>query len=288
MKSLINYGEIHYGDVPNRPNQIGIIIPGPRGKLLATLYTSGGKGPHPLILLFHGIPGNEQNLDIAQALRREGFHVLTFHYSGSWGSDGEYSLKNNLEDAETVLDFILKDKYYGIDRSRIYAIGHSLGGFVCGQLSAKRKEIAACAMLMPCDIGSFFRIKEEDTEAGGSLYEILEESALWLRGAKAELFLEEIKHNYSIFPLEAVAWQLAKKPVLCVEALLDIHTPPKHHCHPLEKGILAAGGTQLRVHALQTDHCASDYRLELIRIVTDYFWEVTSEKELTLSQKEIV
>lgn len=283
MKSLINYGELHYGDVPNRPNQIGIIIPGSRGKLLATLYTPGGKGPHPLVLLFHGIPGNEQNLDVAQGLRRDGFHVLTFHYSGSWGSDGEYSLKNNLEDGETVLDFMLKDETYDIDRNRIYAIGHSLGGFVCGQLSAKRKEIAACALLMPCDIGRYFRIKEEDAVAGKSLYHILEESALWLRGAKVELFMEEIKENSSMFPLETVAQQLAKKPVLCVEASLDIHTPPKFHCRPLEERILAEGGTQLKVYSLQTDHCAADYRLELIRIVIDYFWDVTSEKRVCLA-----
>ncbi|HBF65153.1 MAG TPA: hypothetical protein DDW34_04665 [Clostridium sp.] len=137
---------------------------------------------------------------------------------------------------------------------------------------------------MPCDIGRFFRIKEEDGAASESLYQILEESTLWLRGAKVELFLEEIKQNRSIFPLETLAWQLAKKPVLCVEALLDTQTPPKHHCYPLEKGILSTGGTQLRVHALQTDHCAADYRLELIRIVTDYFWEVSSEKELSLSK----
>lgn len=269
-----NFKELHYGNEPNRPSQFGIIIPGRRGKLLATLYTSGGEGPHPLILLFHGIPGNEQNLDVAQALRRVGFHVLTFHYSGCWGSDGNYSLKNNLEDAERVLDFMLQDKSFGVDKNRIYAIGHSLGGFVCGQLSAKRKEIEACALLMPCDIGRFFQMKQEYPMAAQSLYHILEESSGWLRGVSVELFLKEIQENSTNFPLESVANELAKKPVLCVEALLDTHTPPSCHCHPFEKGILGAGGRQLEIHRLETDHCAADYRLELIRIVTDYFKDV--------------
>jgi Predicted hydrolase of the alpha/beta superfamily len=280
MKNINNFDEIHYGDGSNRPDQFGIIIPGSRGKLLATLYTSGGKGLHPLILLFHGMPGNEQNIDIAQALRREGFHVLTFHYSGSWGSDGNYSLKHNLEDAETVLDFMLADESYGIDQKRIYAIGHSLGGFVCGQLSAKRKEITACALLMPCDIGRFYQIKEEDFSAAQNLYHILEESSKWLKGASLELFLQEILENSSIFPLETVAYPLAEKPVLCIEASLDTHTPPRYHCSPLEKGILAAGGRQLKIHTLQTDHCAADYRLELILIVTGFFEKLLSEKEI--------
>lgn len=280
MKNLNKFDEIHYGDEPNRPNQFGIIIPGSRGKLLATLYTTGGNGLHPLILLFHGMPGNEQNIDVAQALRREGFHVLTFHYSGSWGSDGNYSLRNNLEDAETVLDFMLAVESYGIDQKRIYAIGHSLGGFVCGQLSAKRKEITACALLMPCDIGRFYQIKEEDYTAAQNLQHILEESSKWLEGASLELFLQEIQENSSTFPLEKVARPLAEKPVLCIEASLDTHTPPSYHCRPLEKEILAAGGRQLKIHTLQTDHSAADYRLELIRIVTGFFAEVLSKKEV--------
>ncbi len=283
MKCLINYGEIHYGNVPHRPDQHGIIIPGARGRLLATLYTAGGNGEHPLILLFHGIPGNEQNLDLAQALRRDGFHVLTFHYSGSWGSDGEYGLKHNLEDAETVLEYMLQTDGFDVDKDRIYAIGHSLGGFVCGQLSAKRKEIKACALLMPCDIGRYDKIQEENSFAGKSMSTILQESTHWLRGASIASFLKEIQENQSTFPLETIAKELAEKPVLCVEASLDRHTPPSSHCHPFERQILAAGGTQLTVHSLKTDHSASDYRIELICIVTDFFAEMLSEKDLGYS-----
>lgn len=73
-----------------RPDCHGILIPGRRGRLLSVLYTAGGRGLHPTVLLLHGIPGCEKNMDLAQYLRRMGFHVLIFHYSGSWGSDGDY------------------------------------------------------------------------------------------------------------------------------------------------------------------------------------------------------
>ena len=62
-----NAKETHFGACCSRPDLYGIIIPGKHGKLLATLYTAGGEGPHPTILLLHGIPGSEQNLDLAQA-----------------------------------------------------------------------------------------------------------------------------------------------------------------------------------------------------------------------------
>ena len=124
----LQYRETHYGDCPHRPDIHSILIPGKRGRLLSVLYTAEGAGAHPTVLLLHGIPGCEQNFDLAQAPRRAGFHVMTFHYSGSWGSDGDYSLRNDLEDANTVLDFILTDKTYGFDKEQLYAVGHSLGG----------------------------------------------------------------------------------------------------------------------------------------------------------------
>jgi pimeloyl-ACP methyl ester carboxylesterase len=54
----------------------------------ALFYLAGGPGPHPTIVLLHGFPGNEQNLDLAQSIRRAGWNVLTLHYRGAWGSPG--------------------------------------------------------------------------------------------------------------------------------------------------------------------------------------------------------
>lgn len=74
--------EQHISDNTYKPTMHGIQIQGKRGRLFAVLYTAGGKRLHPTVLLMNGIPGNEQNLDLAQELRRNGFHVMTFHYSG--------------------------------------------------------------------------------------------------------------------------------------------------------------------------------------------------------------
>lgn len=81
-------------------------------------------------ILLNGIPGCERNLDLAQALRWAGFHVMTFHYSGSWGSDGDYSLTHDLEDADTVLDFILQNKAMGSIRNIFTRWATAWGGCV--------------------------------------------------------------------------------------------------------------------------------------------------------------
>ena len=58
------------------------------------------------MLLLHGLPGNEQNLDLAQAVRRAGWNVLTLHYRGSWGSPGRFSLAGAGEDVDAAMAFL--------------------------------------------------------------------------------------------------------------------------------------------------------------------------------------
>ena len=262
--------EIHYGACAARPDMYGILIPGRRGRLLSVLYTAGGEGPHPTVLLLHGIPGCERNLDLAQALRRAGFHVMTFHYSGSWGSDGDYTLAHDLEDAGTVLDFILRDEQYGFDREHIYAVGHSLGGFVCGQLTARRPEVKGAALLMPCDIGRLPQIKEEDPAAYRTLCGVLDESSGWLTGTSGEALLREALDHSGEFALEAQAAALKDRPVLCVGGTLDVYTPPELCREPLAQAVRQAGGTLFRERTYPTDHFFADYRLTVAAAVTDF------------------
>ncbi len=56
------------------------------GKMYAQLYTAAGAGLHPTLLMLHGFPGNEKNLEVAQAVRRAGWNVLVPFYRGAWGS----------------------------------------------------------------------------------------------------------------------------------------------------------------------------------------------------------
>src|SRR5206468_12705463 len=65
-----------------------LLIPSHGAGMNAVLFEAAGKGPHPTVILMHGLPGNERNLDLAQAIRRAGWDVLTFTYRGAGGSGG--------------------------------------------------------------------------------------------------------------------------------------------------------------------------------------------------------
>src|SRR5215472_7545477 len=51
-------------------------IPSHGAKLYSVIYVASGAGPHPTVLLLHGFPGNEKNLDLAYSIRRAGWNVL--------------------------------------------------------------------------------------------------------------------------------------------------------------------------------------------------------------------
>jgi hypothetical protein len=47
-----------------------IHVPSGDVKINGVVYVPSGPGPHPAFVFFHGLPGNEKNLDLAQAVRR--------------------------------------------------------------------------------------------------------------------------------------------------------------------------------------------------------------------------
>ncbi|HAF40195.1 MAG TPA: alpha/beta hydrolase [Sphingobium sp.] len=130
------------------------VIPAQDGAMNAVLYTAAGAGIHPTLLLLHGFPGNEQNLDLAQAARRAGWNVLTLHYRGSWGSPGRFSFGNASEDAFAALQFLQQPSTvarYRIDTSAIVVAGHSMGGFMAADAAAAEPRVAGLFLIDPWD-----------------------------------------------------------------------------------------------------------------------------------------
>ena len=106
----------------------------------ALMLQAAGPGPHPTLLLLHGLPGNERNLDLAQAARRAGWNVLTFTYRGAWGSEGTFSIQHAVADTEAALAWLRSDvvaRDYGVDPARIVVAGHSMGGYMASHVAAQ-------------------------------------------------------------------------------------------------------------------------------------------------------
>src|SRR4029453_12265496 len=85
---------------PAHPARKEVIhVPSGGAIINGVVYTASGAGPHPTFVFFHGLPGTERNLDLAQAVRRAGWNAVFVNYRGSWGSGGSFRFAHTLEDA---------------------------------------------------------------------------------------------------------------------------------------------------------------------------------------------
>lgn len=260
--------ETPWGDKPFRPDLQGAVLEGKRGRILVTILRAGGEGLHPTVLLAHGIPGVEKNLDLAQGLRRVGFHVVTFHYSGSWNSSGDYAIDHCLEDSETVLEYIKKDKEMHFDTERLYVVGHSMGCFIAAHLAAKHPELKAAVTIAPCDMGEGMM-----SEKGrGQMRAIFESAVPWLSGTTVEALYGETEWNKENYQLSSLAGALKDTPIYVIYAKLDEECPADVHVLPWVDTVRAAGG-DIVCEEYVTDHSFSDMRNDLIEKVAKYLIE---------------
>ncbi|MES2452697.1 MAG: alpha/beta fold hydrolase [Pseudomonadota bacterium] len=220
-------------------------------------YVAAGAGPHPVVLLCHGLPGHEKNLDLAQAMRRAGWTVVTFNYRGSWGSPGSYRFANDLEDADAVLAWLrtpANATSLGIDPKRIAMVGHSLGGWVTALTAAHDPGLLGAAMISPGNIG-FLGHMPRDTAAGFFTANGLEALADTSGAIMAD---EAIAHGD--------AWDFVKAGPRLTGTNLFVLTSDDGFAPEADRlaaAVKAAGGKKLSTVHVATDHGWSDRRIRL-------------------------
>jgi pimeloyl-ACP methyl ester carboxylesterase len=220
------------------------------------VYQSQGAGVHPTIVICHGLPGNEKNLDLAQALRRAGWNAVTFNYRGSWGSPGNFRFAQNLEDARAVLAF-LRDPanatMLGVDTGHVVLAGHSMGGWVVAHTAAQDHEIIGAILISASDMG------RSGSRPPDRLLRNMADNLESLNGVTAKSMAAELRDNAPAFRMENAAAGLARIPLLAVTA--DDGLAPD--AAALAGAIEAKGGHQVTVKHFATDHSYSDRRIAL-------------------------
>lgn len=238
-------------------------IPSHGALLNGVLYTASGADPHPAVMLFHGLPGNEQNLDLAQALRRAGFTVLTMHYRGSWGSPGSFSFAHCAEDSDAAIAFLRANAAkFHLDPARIFAAGHSMGGFMAASATAHDPKIAGLVLISSANLGAIGREVRDPGRRKFWLENEFRDDIYPLAGTTADKLLDETITHTGNWDLGAWAPEIGKRPVLIITS--DDGLAP--HVAPLAK---ALGGQATQVH-FADDHSYSDHRIALETAVLDW------------------
>ena len=239
-------------------------LPSHGAMLNAVFYLAAGKGPHPTMLLLHGFPGNEQNLDLAQAVRRAGWNVLTLHYRGSWGSQGAFSFAHCAEDADTAVAFLRSPEAvakYRIDPTRIVLGGHSMGGMMAARAAADDRQVAGLVLIDAWDIAGDGRKLKAATpvEVEALKTQELANDLPPLSGTSVDQLVAELAQASPSLDLVVTAKAVLPRPML----ILGAERANGPGMRALAATAQAAGGKDVMLAVMPTDHSFSDHRLAL-------------------------
>ena len=241
-------------------NMSAFALPAEDGAMNVVMYTAAGAGLHPTLLLLHGFPGNEQNLDLAQAARRAGWNVLTLHYRGSWGSPGVFSFTHASQDAWTALQFLQQPASvakYRIDTSAIVVAGHSMGGFMAADVAAAEPRVAGLFLIDPWDPAQ--TVAALATDQGKAAWKAEVESDLPpLNGATYDGLTAEITGNGDKFDLGRRLSTFGRRPLTIVGAEKGLGAEAR-----MVAADAQGGNPGARLMVWPTDHSFSDKRIAL-------------------------
>lgn len=226
-------------------------------------YLAAGAGTHPTLIIAHGWPGNEKNLDLAQAVRRAGWNAVTFNYRGSWGSPGEFHFAQAPLDTAAVLAYLRRPAVaasLGVDPARLVLAGHSMGAWATTLVAAKDPALLGAITISLADLGLV------GGATRGQLIARAADNAETLAGTTPEIMADELIANAKANRSAAGAAGLARVPMLVLTS--DDGLAPGSNS--LVAAIKAAGGTRVTTVHVATDHSWSDSRLTLETLVIDW------------------
>jgi pimeloyl-ACP methyl ester carboxylesterase len=242
-------------DKAHPPRMEVLHIPSGGVEINGVAYLAGGAGPHPTLVLLHGLPGNEKNLDLAQAVRRAGWNVVTFNYRGSWGSPGTFSFRGNLADAKAVLAYVrapANAQTLQIDTRKLVIGGHSMGGWVTAVTAGDDPGLAGAILISSADMS------RTAAAPAAQRLQTARENREALAGVTAESMAQEMT-TLGDASFTRAAPGLAKMPLLVLTS--DDGLAPM--ADALVADLRTRGDTRVTAHHEATDHGWSGKRIAL-------------------------
>ena len=251
-----------------------MVLPSHGVMLYGIFYLAAGTGSHPTAIIFHGFPGFEQNLDMAQYLRARGWNVLAMHYRGSWGVKGDFSFEHSAEDADVQVSYVLDPtnaSMYGIDAHRVFVIGHSMGGYMAASAIAHNRAVAGAVLISAWNIGADFESRHHGPASVSTIADEARDLAsdnnlLPLAGTSADALAREIYDHQSALNMNNLAPSIAARPVFVITANEGLAPVDQAFAAALRK----AGDAHVAERHWDTDHSYSGERAPLSSAILEW------------------
>jgi dienelactone hydrolase len=254
------------GEYPAGVTELTIESSGKR--MTGIIFTAAGRGPHPTMLLLHGYPGNEKNLDVAQAMRREGWNVVFFHYRGAWGSEGEFSFQGAEADVQAVLNYISEEKIAKklmVDINKISIVGHSMGGHMALAGILDNPNVSCAVTFDGANMGKGLL----NDPASTNLWSDYSDQLFMLNDWSGKKMVAEISEHGEGLDLVKRVDTINGRPVFIIVADTDV-IPMKTQIVPLVTALKATKNSNVSYLLIDDDHSFSSSRLELIAATASF------------------
>jgi uncharacterized protein len=238
-------------------------------RLNGLMYLPAGPGTHPLVIFLHGYPGNERNLDLAQAVRRAGYNALFLDYRGVFGTGGTFSFEHAREDAAAVLAWARTPESvakYRIDPARIAVVGHSFAGWLALTTVAQQPAqvcVAAIAAWNPGWVASRFAQHPEELADVLGYYRQTTDPVSGPIHANADDLVREMSAHAQEWNYVTHAAALKDHALLLVAGTRDTLDEGIERESELLGAIRNAGGKRARIVSFADDETFSSFRLAL-------------------------
>lgn len=229
-------------------------------KLLGRVYRPNAPGRFPAVVLCHGYPGDNKNMDLAEEVALNGFVVLIFYYPGAWGSGGTFSLRGLDTSSRDAIEYLISQPF--VDSDRVGVIGYSMGAVpVAKRLSVDSRLRTGIFISPAADLS--FAAREEAFEASVSIF--LRMGKDKLRGLSADVLKSELPWIIeNLNPVETI--RDAKAPIMVIVGSEDTVVPPES-CKALFE---AANEPRKWILIDGADHGYSEHRIPLINSVLQW------------------
>jgi pimeloyl-ACP methyl ester carboxylesterase len=260
-------------DAAHPPSMDAFQLPSHGQKLNALAYLTAGPGTHPTVILLHGFPGNERNLDLAQAIRRDGWNVLFFDYRGSWGTPGTFSFTHSMEDTQAAIAYLREPTNAArlhVDPANIVLIGHSMGGMIAANIGAHDPTIRAIGLISAANMAGRFLPVTNSSNTPANIKKwaarLDQEGIYPLAGCTSESLARELLANAARWNFPDFAPLLNPRPILILTS--DDGLAPDND--RLAANLRALNDPHFTALHLTTDHTYSGQRIALESAVIDW------------------
>jgi fermentation-respiration switch protein FrsA (DUF1100 family) len=223
-------------------------------KIVGEVYFPRSGGPHPGLVLCHGIPsGNPKNPDdggypaLAERFIDDGFVVMIFNFRGAGLSEGHFDIMGWTRDLNAGLDFFCA--YDSVDKERISVMAFSGGAMVAVYAVARDERVKALVSCC-CPVRITFADDKEHVERFIENQRQISISRDTLPVQTPEQIMEDFKQINPLYDID----RISPRPLLIIHGDRDDLVDPSQayeiyeQAHePKELSIIVGAGHRLRL-----------------------------------------